>query len=89
MDGDGPCGFRQHLGAAPRNLRPDPLLLQVSQPPSARMSSAAVSLFTGFLTTLKKNETSLQGEGQAPSEAVRTEGQLWPPSHAGDPLGAP
>lgn len=51
MDGVGPCGFRQHLEAAPPNLRPDPHLLQVSHPPGARMSSAAVSLFTGFLTT--------------------------------------
>lgn len=51
MDGAGPCGFRQHLGAAPRNLRLDPHLLQVSQPPGARMSLAAVSLFPGFLAT--------------------------------------
>ncbi|MPC18700.1 hypothetical protein E2C01_011594 [Portunus trituberculatus] len=40
MDDFGPCGFRQHLGAAPRYLQPDlQYLLQVSQPAGSHMFS--------------------------------------------------
>lgn len=95
MDGVGPCGFRQHLGAAPHNLRPDPHLLQVSQPPGARMSSAVAVLFTGFLTTWKKTKirvmsrpwVCVQRGSAGPPHMQGT--HLAPPEECGSPQGVP
>lgn len=87
MDDSGPCGFRQHLGAASSYLRPDLYLLQVSQPPGARMSSeASLAVYKLFSSGKERKNKKAHSE-----VVVRScmHGQHQSSSQAGEPLGAP